>query len=715
MSLVLLVPNEPLPRWGRPASGPGLRALNLAVGLQANGHDIVAAVPAVSSRAQDEPDLGAEPLVSGVEEVPIDFGNLVNFIRTRRPDVAIFTNYMNFHHVIASGVRANLGRTKLIYDFFAPRVLENAAGGLLKGKSLEEERQRKMQALRSADGILLNGRKKLGYVTAWLAFSGGGLATPVVETPFCVPVDFAGPPPPQRRAGAGLRLVVSGNRQPWTRSKLQLLDILPTLARFGWTLTQIGKPDFSALQTSGESYLSAIDPDLVSSYDGLDFPTFLQRLSEADLAVDIFETTLEREMAYVTRTAVAMSAGLPVVHPAGTELAEFISRWDCGWTYKNEGEIFGILEWIHANPAEFRRRAVAASELAKTYLNPRHATAAAAQLISELSTPKIRQRAAAARLSAPLEGVEDWFSGLTSVEWLRRRFDIDYFDYQRAASPADLYLGFAERHGYGAPNFVLEHALRRAQGHDMRRISAADASDILARYFDAEWYAETYGISADVFGCAAHYFYNAGRLSVSPSPYFCENLYLSLHPEVGDAIDNHLFINGFHHFLTLGMEKGLPATILFDEQFYLSTNTDVARALPGAEYASGFEHFLRYGRREGRRTSQVFDPTYYKNTYSDLPRGWGPEELRRHFLKYGLGEGRDGSLFHKELRDPLQPPAFGAYSKRARTALAELGGAEESADLGRRFQEHIRKAQSGFADALVKRVEWLRRLRYYQF
>jgi hypothetical protein len=716
MALVLIVPNEALPRVGAPASGPGLRALNLAVGLQANGHDVIVSVPAVPHRATNATLCKRGRLIADIEEVPIDLTNLPAFIRLRQPDVAIFTNYVNFHNFTVDGTVPNLGRTKLIYDFFGPRILEQSAAGLLGAEKLEAERQRKINALHHADAILLNGTKKRGYVSAWLALAQADLSIPVIDTPFCIPVDPAMlAPRPALPAGAPLRLLISGDQQPWTKSTVSLVDIMAKTLQYGWSFTRIGRPGLNQLEAAAKSYMPWLRTDAVSAHSEVDFSEFLQHLGEADLALDLFEMTRERELAFVTRTAVALSAGLPVIHPADTETGDLISRWKCGWTYKNEAEIFGILDWIHANADSLNQRAAAARAFAKSTFNPKQATAGAAQLIREMSVaePKIMERVS--RVEAT--DSRKWYARLTSREWLIRRFNIEYFTAAKSTSAADLYDDHAEMLGNPPPNFVLQYALERGDFESITDLTVEAGARILEKYFDVPWYAKTYDVAEDILACAEDYFLQAGIREISPNPYFCETLYLATNLLARESVKNRLFINGFHHFLAVGMAERLTASVLFDEEYYLTCNPDVARAVSAGMYKSGYEHFFLYGYREERGTTPLFDPNFYRCTNIELPETWPTSRLILHFLTGGLTEGRFGSSFHETLvTEKLECPPFDDYAKHASQALEELEkDGHDSEDLRNRIHRHFLKVQRSFMRDLDRNTDWLQRLKLYQF
>ena len=636
-----------MPRIGIPASGPGLRALNLASGLAAHGHEIIVATPAIPNRPSKRLETSNQPLHADAVEVPIAFEGLPNFVRIHKPDAVIMTNYINFHYLLAELEKKNLGNTKLIYDFFAPRILEQRAGNIIAKERLAAEIEKKRNAFRSADAFLLNGSKKLGYVTAWLASSGANLNKPIVEAPFCVPASFPGFPSKPAAKRARQHAIISGSRHAWTSTKLEIVDLLPRLAKLGWQLTHVGNPRFELAETSSKSYLPYLNSDNFTSMSDLDFVSFIDTIRDADVAIDVFNMTREREFAYLIRTAVALSAGVPVIHPNNTELSPIIKAHNLGFLYSSPAEVFSILDWLTVNPAQLAEAAASTAAYCRDHFNPKSNTADASRLITELvATTKSRSsRAYLSEVSAR----KDWYAYLTSPEWLARRLQLDYFSYANFEAPEELYVSVMRKYNYPVPNFCLAHAFRHLPSLDMRNISLSDVENVLSHYIDVDWYSTTYGVKPTMWDCARDYFSKCERGVVSPSPYFSERVYLGCNPGVADAIQNRVFVNGFHHFLTHPEAAKCAFSLMYDERVYLSLNSDVDAAVKNGVFASGFEHFMIHGAKEGRQSSPLFDPAFYLSQYRDLPRTGTRSELINHFLRYGLKEKRHGSLFHRQL------------------------------------------------------------------
>jgi hypothetical protein len=80
---------------------------------------------------------------------------------------------------------------------------------------------------------------------------------------------------------------------------------------------------------------------------------------------------------------------------------------------------------------------------------------------------------------------------------------------------------------------------------------------------------------------------------------------------------------------------------IFDADYYAAQNPDVVRVF-GSEPAALYRHFIRYGLREGRAGNERFDITFYRLANPDLQRAYGNDTAKYvlHYLKYGRKEGR---------------------------------------------------------------------------
>ena len=112
------------------------------------------------------------------------------------------------------------------------------------------------------------------------------------------------------------------------------------------------------------------------------------------------------------------------------------------------------------------------------------------------------------------------------------------------------------------------------------------------------------------------------------------------------------------HWRDYGIREGRRASPMFATKFYLGRYSDLRRAF-GNDYAKALDHYLTTGSREARTgtevniySSRVFNWRYYLNKYPDLRQNNVDTEAkaRRHWRDYGILEGRRGSAeFHSNI------------------------------------------------------------------
>jgi GT2 family glycosyltransferase/glycosyltransferase involved in cell wall biosynthesis len=148
---------------------------------------------------------------------------------------------------------------------------------------------------------------------------------------------------------------------------------------------------------------------------------------------------------------------------------------------------------------------------------------------------------------------------------------------------------------------------------------------------------------------------------------FDEAGYLSLYPDVAEAVQAGLFSSGYEHWSQFGEAEGrlcrlnrsrawIPAD--FDEDGYLARYPDVQAAVDKGLYASGYEHWKRRGVLENRDTRPAsssarppsgldFDDDRYLMFNPDvaeaIQEGVFPS-ARAHWEKYGQLELRPGGI-----------------------------------------------------------------------
>ncbi|MEE3437619.1 MAG: CotH kinase family protein [Lachnospiraceae bacterium] len=90
---------------------------------------------------------------------------------------------------------------------------------------------------------------------------------------------------------------------------------------------------------------------------------------------------------------------------------------------------------------------------------------------------------------------------------------------------------------------------------------------------------------------------------------------------------------------------GINYRAVFNPVYYMERYPEVA-AVCHSDPRVLLRHFIEYGMKEGRQGSLLFDPEYYIETYPDLAEHYGTSDLTQFYIHYcqsGRAEGRIGS------------------------------------------------------------------------
>jgi GT2 family glycosyltransferase len=355
---VLVVSPDVLPVGDIPASGSGIRAWALGKGLASKGHNVRFTMPAAAL-------LGRE------ESVPREYvegawtpENLQSIVDALHPDVLVSCGWPNLTWL----PRANL---PVALDLTGPHLLERAYQGY---RDVEANSEEKLAALKRADFYTCIGERQRFYFDGWLAQAGvpvDQLRDVLSVIPYSL--DPAQPEHhwPDDWQGEDVRFVYGGIFLPWQNPAPALLEVASTLEEQGrGTLDVIGgKHPFHAVDTGGfgplVDRLSGMERVRMSGL--LSHDKLVERYTHAHVAVDVMQPNAERELAFPSRTVHYLWCGLPVIHAAFSEVAEYIRDWEAGWVVP-PGDPLALREVvisILANPDETRRRGVNAQRLAR--------------------------------------------------------------------------------------------------------------------------------------------------------------------------------------------------------------------------------------------------------------------------------------------------------------------------------------------------------------
>jgi hypothetical protein len=358
---VVILSNDVVPEQGTLVAAPGLRAHGLAAGLRSAGFEVTTLVDAGAVERYRKA-IGEVRAAPDVEvRSPSEF---MSRLKAERPAAAVMINGNQAEHLTRSrGLR-------FVYDGFAPRMLEIAfrtAGST--ERDLARTAHSEGRAMRLADAVIVNGRFKVGWYLAWLIHAERDVRkVPVRVVEMTVPAaarPFSGP------AASPPTAVMAGYRHDWTtvpaaveatiRAAGDRLHLVLVEGRH-WGTSRPERPDPGREALSGLSGVEIRPP--------MPWEEFSRFLAGADLFVDLFPRTPERELAMVTRSVVALAHGLPVVHPPFTEVSPIIAGSGAGWLVDPDDP--AAVERLVAglDPAEIAARGAAAAALARGRLDP---------------------------------------------------------------------------------------------------------------------------------------------------------------------------------------------------------------------------------------------------------------------------------------------------------------------------------------------------------
>ncbi|HEY9298881.1 MAG TPA: hypothetical protein VIQ31_21490 [Phormidium sp.] len=178
-------------------------------------------------------------------------------------------------------------------------------------------------------------------------------------------------------------------------------------------------------------------------------------------------------------------------------------------------------------------------------------------------------------------------------------------------------------------------------------------------HFNEQYYLDSYpDVNASVntggnfFSGFEHFiFYGLDEGRSLVSPYFSEQGYLALYPDVANAVAAGFFSSGVEHFALRGADEGRysPIATFDSEQAYLQKYPDVALAVNQGFFRSGYDHFLQTGQFEGRVPS-YFNERDYLVLNPDVAAAVGVADPQtglvafnsgfEHYLLFGQFENR---------------------------------------------------------------------------
>ncbi len=353
MSRVLVLASSIIPLPGLPTNGGGLRGWTLGRGLADAEHDVTILFPRNSLDEQraaiaDEARAAALPAT-------FEWDAPLAAVEAHRPDVVVASSWL---------LAGRLGPcpVPLVVDVAGPVLLEFIAQGGDKAAALAHH---KTAALAAADFVTCAGERQRPYFYPWLIISG---FTPedCLARFAVVPISCDPRLPPHEPPGDEPTIVFAGMALAWQDPVAPLETTLATLERRGRGRLAV-YTDFHPVHSQGAGWFGwlrerARGHERVTLHGLLPYDALLDVYRCADAAFDLYSRTVERELAFNTRTVDFLRCGVPPLYSDYAELSGPIRDYAAGLVVdpSDQAAVAAAVETVLDRPdrlAEFRRNA----------------------------------------------------------------------------------------------------------------------------------------------------------------------------------------------------------------------------------------------------------------------------------------------------------------------------------------------------------------------
>lgn len=334
-----------MPFPGLPTSGGGLRCWQLYQGLKSQGVEVIASMPSFTYLTEKYFDLIPEEQKQWLWNWPTQ----EELLRKAKPDAVLYAS--NWDHF---GLRKKPD-CPLIIDLHGSRLIETSMW------NQPIDRDKKVEVFAKADCLLTAGKRQRNYFYGWLVQAGR-----VPENEHFIkyiPISLSPEIPKHDYNSSDFPQIVSGGGWfPWQDQSKAIFAICDKIASANQGRIDIfGTPHETQNLSQEERKIREIyskvidlanksDRIKVNGYVGRD--DLLKIYSKADLALELMQYNLERELAFTTRTIEYLWCGMPVLYNNYAEISDHIREYDAGWAIDpdSEKEISKTLNEIFSNP-----------------------------------------------------------------------------------------------------------------------------------------------------------------------------------------------------------------------------------------------------------------------------------------------------------------------------------------------------------------------------
>ena len=320
------------PLAGFPSSGTAVRTYGLCQGLRASGHEVIVCPPcdAVRGFEQSFAKHALFPTVKKefgeLKKRGFNPGNQAELIYRYAPDLVFCAHWPAL-------MLQTKPRVPIVIDLAGPYLLERHYLGIKdhKGAVLA-----KLRVLSLADMFIVSGPSQADYFFSFMKRAGIHDA----EARTCTITMPLSPELPRREIQDKNypHFIFGGVFLPWQNpawALLQLSEHLKATNRGQLSLIGGAHPNYPVNDARYEELFKSLSRNpLVRRKGMMPFDEFIAELVQANVAIDLMDWNLERQLAVTIRTTTYLWAGLPVIYNDYADLGALIAKYDAGWLVK---------------------------------------------------------------------------------------------------------------------------------------------------------------------------------------------------------------------------------------------------------------------------------------------------------------------------------------------------------------------------------------------
>ncbi len=352
---IQVICGQPLPLPGCPTTGAGLRTWSLGEGLKQHGFEVVYSLPKDVLEKVPNPS-------EDLEKAAFDYHKLGDAVEKINPDVILTQGWL-WANMLPDNLQAPLA-----VDLTGPYLLESLFS------QVEDQAQMpflKVQALRKADFVTCAGLYQKHYFLPWLLLAGHDLLHEVCHAiPMSLSPNMPTPMPPDEPV-----FLYSGIFLPWQDASTVLRRLIVALDTYGR-----GRLIIIAGAHPTYTFPTGDMPGLIDELrqhprvdftDVIPFDTLVERTRSSTVCIDLMAHNPERELAFTTRTVVALWSGVPILYNNYSELSTYIRDYQAGWTLNPDdtAKIDDTLNFIFEQPDQVHSYGQNAQRLVHECLN----------------------------------------------------------------------------------------------------------------------------------------------------------------------------------------------------------------------------------------------------------------------------------------------------------------------------------------------------------